>query len=314
MTANLTTTTSTTPTDSAEEVVSFDKMREAAVCSKPPIQFRRHWHLSAEFVYCRRNNSIWEINGKQYCLSQGDVLLIWPTELHAILKEPKEGSILIQFPPSFLENCPDLSQNLPYLRRHHHIGIDRHPDESRHLFELFNKIKEVMESNHILKGVEVNIYIYQSLLIIGNLLLFSDRNASDAPVSYKRAINQSIEDICSYIMQNYSKDISLKEMADRTGYSIYYFSRMFHEYTSMTFKEYIFSKRIQHSIYLLTSSDVPITEVSYRVGFQSISCFNKVFKAQMHCTPNEYRKMYDDKAQRRLLSLSRNLTVIPPSK
>jgi len=40
---------------------------------------------------------------------------------------------------------------------------------------------------------------------------------------------------------------------------------------------------------LLLETDLPIGEITYRVGFNNQTHFNRVFKAEMQISPSEYR-------------------------
>lgn len=58
----------------------------------------------------------------------------------------------------------------------------------------------------------------------------------------------------------------------------------------MTFNDYLSNERIQRATRLLCEEALPITEIAYQSGFQSISNFNRVFNKITHYSPSEYRK------------------------
>ena len=97
----------------------------------------------------------------------------------------------------------------------------------------------------------------------------------------------------TYISQNCEKDLSQKDISDIFGFSHFYFSRLFKEYTHMTFNDYLSNERIQRATRLLCEEALPITEIAYQSGFQSISNFNRVFNKITHYSPSEYRKKYN---------------------
>ena len=103
-----------------------------------------------------------------------------------------------------------------------------------------------------------------------------------------------IQNACKYIRQNCREDISQTEVAEMAGFSQYYFSRVFKEYTQESFSEYLSRQRILNAITLLHQDQITITDVSFLSGFQSISNFNKVFRNLMHCSPMQYRKKHQE--------------------
>jgi AraC-like DNA-binding protein len=100
-----------------------------------------------------------------------------------------------------------------------------------------------------------------------------------------------VQQACSYISENCTRAITQQEVAEYTGFSTYYFSRIFKEYTDESFNVFLTRHRLEHAVRLLTSDNISITDVAFLSGFQSISNFNKVFLKEMKCSPKEYRKL-----------------------
>lgn len=61
-----------------------------------------------------------------------------------------------------------------------------------------------------------------------------------------------------------------------------------HAITGMSTTEFVRTQRINLAKELLVDSDAPISEIAYQIGFNTPSYFNKVFKENVGCTPNEY--------------------------
>ena len=60
----------------------------------------------------------------------------------------------------------------------------------------------------------------------------------------------------------------------------------------MSISGYIIFKRIDEAKKLLTSTNIPVSVVSARVGYDNFAYFTKIFKDKTGMTPNEYRKLY----------------------
>ena len=98
--------------------------------------------------------------------------------------------------------------------------------------------------------------------------------------------------VLKYIDNNYMYDITLDQLADVAGYSKYHFSRIFKQYNSMSYLQYINARRTKAAELLLLDPGIPITDVAMRSGFKSLTTFNRIFKEIKHCTPTDFKKLY----------------------
>ena len=104
--------------------------------------------------------------------------------------------------------------------------------------------------------------------------------------------NEKFKLVLKYIDQNYMHNISLDTLAEIAGYSKYHFSRIFKQYHSMSYIQYINLRRTRAAEMLLLDPNIAITEVAMRSGFSSLSSFNRIFKEIKHCTPSSYQRFY----------------------
>lgn len=84
-------------------------------------------------------------------------------------------------------------------------------------------------------------------------------------------------------------EIPISSISSTVNLSEYYFMRFFKKYLGMTFTEYVNFYRLDIASKLLNSTYKSITEISFETGFNSVSYFNKLFKAQFKVTPKEFR-------------------------
>jgi len=92
----------------------------------------------------------------------------------------------------------------------------------------------------------------------------------------------------SFIEQNYQNPISLDMVARETAMSKFHFSRLFKQYTGLTFKQYLNRQRIKVAKELLTKKGYSVTEVGYAVGFNDASYFSRVFREVEGRTPRDH--------------------------
>jgi AraC-like DNA-binding protein len=79
-------------------------------------------------------------------------------------------------------------------------------------------------------------------------------------------------------------------VAHRVHVSPFYFCKLFHKTTGMTFTEYVARVRVEKAKSLLVDPSARISEVVYASGFGSIPRFNNVFKRYVGMPPTQYRQ------------------------
>lgn len=105
-------------------------------------------------------------------------------------------------------------------------------------------------------------------------------------VKHVEVIRKSVD----YIRQNYSKKITLDEVAAYVYLSPSYFSKIFKDEMELNFNSYLNRIRIEKSKQFLLSEKVKLVDVAGMVGFEDQSYFSKVFKKLTGVTPGKFRE------------------------
>ncbi len=108
-------------------------------------------------------------------------------------------------------------------------------------------------------------------------------------LGYRYSNNQIFNEILEYINHNYQDAIELKECAEKYHTSPSYIARMFKKYYGVSFITYVNNLRIDKAVVLLKNTDMPIKEISYKVGYNNLNYFYKVFKKNIGITPNIFK-------------------------
>lgn len=271
------------------EIIQYNDFTEVGMSyESSPCTFPAHWHLSAEFVLVQRNECCYEVNGTRYTLNDGDILLVWPAEVHAVVQTPPNASMILQFSSEIMTHLKDIDlisnrlKSLHLIRRSDGELYDILSGGIRDCYKLYH-------SKDLFIETQIKMHIVEMLyhIAVGAVTKPDTENSMSGGGDAYYKVQQA----CSYIIENCTKDLSQKEVADHVNFSTYYFSRIFREYTSESFSEFLTRHRLDHAVRLLTSDNISITEVAFMSGFQSISNFNKTFLKHMHCSPKEYRKL-----------------------
>lgn len=119
---------------------------------------------------------------------------------------------------------------------------------------------------------------------------FLNNALADIYNSQKQKANAIIEKANNYIEAYYPNSISLESVAREVNLSSYYFSRFYKEETGINFSDKLSNVRIEKAKELLTSGNLSIKDVSYKVGFTDPNYFSKAFKKITGVTASDYRK------------------------
>lgn len=93
-----------------------------------------------------------------------------------------------------------------------------------------------------------------------------------------------------FIEAHLERDFSLAELAEAAGFSRFHFARAFRRSTGVTPRAYVTQRRVIRAKELLTNGDLPIVEVSLRLGFKSQSHFTTLFRKFTAHTPKSFRE------------------------
>lgn len=99
----------------------------------------------------------------------------------------------------------------------------------------------------------------------------------------------TIEKAKDYITRNFTSDISLTEIADYCNVSPFHFSRIFKTFTSVSPHQFLLSIRLKNSELLLKETVLPVADVAFSSGFNSIEHFTSAFRQKYNSPPARFR-------------------------
>ena len=109
-------------------------------------------------------------------------------------------------------------------------------------------------------------------------------------------ISRTIQESCDYIRANVTKELTVENIAERAGYSTYYFSKKFLRETGVKFSDYVKLARVEYAKIALITSGRSIQEISDALHFGTRNYFCKVFHDVVGVTPAAYRDRSDRQA------------------
>jgi len=151
---------------------------------------------------------------------------------------------------------------------------------------LFKNITKIKSSNRILLFMQ----LIELLRRISN-----KKNTVLSEKQYLKRISNNhgtrLQVIFDYVIKNFNQNITLNEVAVMAHMSPNAFCRFFKQRCNKSFFTFVTEVRVAHACELLIEkNDLSIGEIAVKSGFNSISNFNKQFKAIQGLNPSKYYK------------------------
>ena len=136
-------------------------------------------------------------------------------------------------------------------------------------------------------GYEDVCQAYMEILIIRLM-----RSTSLAVQSDPQVIsgNRQCAAVRRHIDLHFKEPLTLEQLAEEAHMNKYYLSHAFKREYGISPINYMISRRVEESKYLLAETDLPMSQIAQLLGFSSLSYFSQVFRRSQNISPMEYRK------------------------
>lgn len=251
---------------------------------------RDHRHINFEFTAVLDGSGIYHTTSGDKIMKKGDIFVFSSNEPHCITKIENEGLNLLNlhFNKMFLIENSLLDSEYPNIFFNHSKNFPSKisAEKSDFIFKNLSIIKNELSNKE-------NGYIQAISLTLGLIFIDLLRNHSyylpdeNFPQNILSKIIKGVE----YIDENFDKDITLEEIASKSGVTPNYFSKLFKDCFNVKLWDYITAKRIEKSKKLIIfSNDEKILDIALSCGFNNTANFNRAFRFHTGITPKEYKK------------------------
>lgn len=263
-------------------------------------EFPPHWHKEIEIIYVLEGVMDIGLNNQIYTMESGDILLVGMGDVHYFLTSPvRSNRIIVQFDLSMVEYVSPAFQDqrfkVPVIRKHAATSgeyVRSWPTTEREVHHLLEEQILTLHAEYQRKSEGYKLAVMARLYDLVAIFLRYLPMEEVSPLEKNKHLKKldRLEQVFSYVEQNYARPITLQEVSCVANFSVYHFTRFFKETTGMTFLYYLNSYRISKAVKYLAKTADSITEVAFKSGFDSIKTFNRVFKQFKGCSPTQYQK------------------------
>lgn len=210
-------------------------------------------------------------------LKPGDMFLLFPGEWHTYHPNPRTGwkSNWIGFKGKNMDDrvkAGFLSPEKPI----YHVGYSAVIETLyKRAFEA--AMEEAAYAQQMMAGL-VNHLIGIMYSLERNIELNKNQQQVDMVSKARLRIRESLE-----------SDVTIQTIAEELGVSYSNFRKLFKEYTGLSPATYQQELRLLRAKELLTTTELSIKEIAYRLNFESPDYFSAKFKAKMGFKPSEIK-------------------------
>jgi AraC-like DNA-binding protein len=249
-----------------------------------------HQHDCLELGYCHEGAGVFIVEDKVLPFGPGDVSVINDLEMHRARSSAaavSSWSFMLLDPARLLAAAIEERE----VTRISELGgpgfgnilrSGRHPDVSRLMREIVEEMRgEGAGYRAVVKGL-----VLALMGILHRIAAELPREREARPAGAAERVAPAL----NYLTRNYGRPVTVPELARMCFTSESNFRRVFKLAVGRSPQEYLNYLRVQMAAALLETTALPVLEISGRVGYQTLSSFNRQFRKISGCSPREWRK------------------------
>ena len=257
---------------------------------KKKFDFPLHYHEEYELNLIRNAAGAKRIVGDHIeVIDEVELVLVGPNLYHAWFTHKCDSEqiteLTIQFHKDLLEDRLLRRNQLSFIKTMFdkaQRGILFSRDTTERLLPRLLQLEQKNGFDSVLELFS----ILHDLSTSRNMRTLSDSSSDNEQLNYN---SRRIEKVFEYMNANYSRPITLTEVAKVANMPEASFSRFIKKRIGSTFIDSLNEIRLGHATRMLIDTTHNVAEVAYKCGFNNISNFNRTFKKRKGCTPKEFR-------------------------
>lgn len=238
-----------------------------------------HSHEYIELLYVVSGISFYMVGGNIYTISEGDLLVIPAHELHQCtnISGTETADFFAMTLPA--DQFPDAGCTI------YHTSPDSRPalrSLANHMQDEYRK-----KSPHFRMKL-LSYFLDFIVLLLRDTYTKEEQISATAAISVKE--QSTLKSAIVYIMQHYTENISLAQIAQSVPISTSHLNRLFQKTLHASPMQYVIQLRLEKATSLLKGKpEITIKETAQLCGYTDTYHFSKLFKKHVGVSPTEYK-------------------------
>lgn len=253
---------------------------------------RYHGHDFYEIFILYSGCVSYNVEGKQYNMKPGDILLISDKDIHRpiVYNEQKYERVVLWIDKKYLsgkgsDGC-NLAACFEESDQNKNCLIRPYKSQFAVIKNIISNLEKAHNGSDFGDTVLRESYFLELLVLINRFFLCGNFESIKADIDY----NNSISDVVSYINENLNTDLSVDYLSEKFFMSKYHLIREFKKNIGYTLHQYVLLKRLILSRELLKEG-LSVLEVSIKCGFNDYANFIRCFKKAFGVPPKKYSSL-----------------------
>jgi len=254
-----------------------------------PFAASLHWHEELELIYVQQGGLNLTIDKTDYLGMPGDIFVVNSREIHemSVTETPTiYATVLFPLESLLFQQGDEVTEKYLLPLAENRLRFPSAAGELDIAPELRQKMEAMIDLYHEKQG---SYMLKIRVLELGIISDFFSQKGLLTP-AYSSQFQDKHRQILSFVQENCLRELTLEIVAQEFHMAPKYFSRYFKNTFHITLTEYVNRLRLEKAAELLRHSELPITEIAIRTGFNSSSYFNKQFRTAYEMTPTQYRQ------------------------
>lgn len=231
------------------------------------LNFPLHLHHSFEYVYVEEGELLLTLDGRELPITSGEAAVIAPEQLHSYYTPVYAKSYLCVFSTDY---CYDLYVAISGRRAANPVFRLEDPEVIANLSAPGKNIFSIKSALYSIAGQ----------FLTDQTFLTKDTSGGQ----------ELLEVVITWLQKHFREPITMKDLAEYTGYHYNYLSTWLHKHMKMNFSELVNEYRVNLASELLLQTNQPITTIAVDCGFETVRTFNRNFLQLRGKTPSAFRR------------------------
>ncbi|MFV0342463.1 MAG: AraC family transcriptional regulator [Anaerocolumna sp.] len=235
-----------------------------------------HWHEHLELHYILKGTGTFHCNQKSFEVKEDSLVIINSNEIHKGISGTNDFHSLV-----FIFEMGSFSKEIANCNVIFQSFIHGDTKIKEILMNIYEEELEKKGGYRLaIKGKLYELIIYLFRNYVKESLTLRENNARIGNLG-------RLNTVLTYIQNNYSRQITNKELSDLIHLSEYRFSHLFKESMGISPLNYINEIRLKKAFYLLEKQEYSISEVAEAVGFSDYNNFGRLFRKYYGFSPSK---------------------------
>lgn len=266
---------------------------------RPPLAMSTsHWHGQVEVNVPFDGDVEYLINNEVVQIKQGYITLFWACTPHQLTRPGNcQNMAILNLPMHLFLSWPLDRELINHVT--HGMVIKSVAKQQLSAFEVQRWQQELNSPDEQIRQLAVDEIglMLKRFSLSGWQPVLVNKTSRTHKNSVSRHAQFYVSQMLEFIADNYDQALTINDVAEHVKLNANYAMGIFQRVMQLTLKQYITAMRINHVRALLSDTDITVLDVALTAGFRSSSRFYSTFAQYVGMSPQQYRKLSQQRRQ-----------------